>query len=355
MINKSVASLAILLLHLSFTFSLLSQNTTLLFANPVNTPKPLGPDLVSCSLVDDNGTLWFGTTESGLFRFDGEKFQKLSERNGLKSRHIYSLFQDRQKNIWIGTYDGLFKCNADTIVHYPLPHKAMKSEPDAMGNVIRNPDCILSVFEDRDGTLFLGTMGFGIFTIENGKFSATLGNEKLARATIQTITELQDGTICIGTRGEGLWTISHGTIQNHLSNTVNENHILDLHQDHSGKLWVSSVGAGLRVLQPRINPNNDLVLRDSTTLTQKTNSCFLNVTGILQDHAGQLWFCSDGGGICKYDGNQFTNIAANHGLASNRVTTITEDKNGNIWIGGRSGQISRIRDTTIVNFNLNRP
>jgi ligand-binding sensor domain-containing protein len=53
----------------------------------------------------------------------------------------------------------------------------------------------------------------------------------------------------------------------------------------------------------------------------------------LQDKAGNLWFCSQGEGVYRYDGKLFTNFTEKDGLSSNEVHCILEDKTGNIWFG----------------------
>ncbi len=58
---------------------------------------------------------------------------------------------------------------------------------------------------------------------------------------------------------------------------------------------------------------------------------------ILQDHAGFLWIGTDGGGVCKYDGQSFENFTRRHGLASERIRIIFEDRNDVLWFGTDNG------------------
>lgn len=62
-----------------------------------------------------------------------------------------------------------------------------------------------------------------------------------------------------------------------------------------------------------------------------------NVLCKLQDKFGNLWFCTSGEGVYKYDGKSFTNFTTKDGLSSNDVNAIIEDKAGNILFGTKSG------------------
>lgn len=57
----------------------------------------------------------------------------------------------------------------------------------------------------------------------------------------------------------------------------------------------------------------------------------------LQDKTGNIWFCSGGEGVYRYDGKLFYNYTTEDGLNSNEVTSILEDKTGNIWFGTKAG------------------
>lgn len=62
-----------------------------------------------------------------------------------------------------------------------------------------------------------------------------------------------------------------------------------------------------------------------------------NVGCELQDKAGNLWFSTSGEGVYRFDGKSFTNFTTKDGLSSNDVSTIIEDRKGNILLGTKSG------------------
>lgn len=74
------------------------------------------------------------------------------------------------------------------------------------------------------------------------------------------------------------------------------------------------------------------------------------VVETFQDSKGYLWFGTLEKGVAKYDGNQLTYLTTKDGLASNRITSIIEDKSGNLWFGTGVG-ISKLNEKTITNYS----
>ena len=72
---------------------------------------------------------------------------------------------------------------------------------------------------------------------------------------------------------------------------------------------------------------------------------------VLCDQFGNLWFATSGAGISKYDGETFTTFTIEHGLPTNDIATLFEDKNGNIWIGTIGSGLCLYDGTTFRTFN----
>lgn len=72
----------------------------------------------------------------------------------------------------------------------------------------------------------------------------------------------------------------------------------------------------------------------------KDGEAITNISSIIDDKEGNIWF--GGNGLWRYDGSTFTNFT------TNSVRYICEDKKGNIWTSGLSANghwaISRFDD-----------
>ncbi len=70
---------------------------------------------------------------------------------------------------------------------------------------------------------------------------------------------------------------------------------------------------------------------------------------VLEDRKGNFWFATYGSGVYHYDGKSCQHYTTKQGLANNQVSTIYEDKKGNIWLGGGDG-LWRYDGRTFTNF-----
>ena len=112
--------------------------------------------LISSLCQDRQGSIWIAT-DYGLNRFDGYKFATYlhneSDTTSLSVNVVVKLFCDRQGRLWVGTNHGLDRFDAvhDNFIHYHFPD----------GLVPR----VSSILQLHDGTIFIGTAGYGAFTI----------------------------------------------------------------------------------------------------------------------------------------------------------------------------------------------
>jgi ligand-binding sensor domain-containing protein len=95
--------------------------------------------------------------------------------------------------------------------------------------------------------------------------------------------------------------------------------------------WGTSCNGQVKTNLPKENINQ----QPKMIRTQGVKSG--NVGCELQDKAGNLWFCTSGEGVYRYDGKLFANFTTKDGLSSNDVTAIIEDRKGNILLGTQSG------------------
>ncbi|MCF8423360.1 MAG: SpoIIE family protein phosphatase [Bacteroidia bacterium] len=74
------------------------------------------------------------------------------------------------------------------------------------------------------------------------------------------------------------------------------------------------------------------------------------VLSMTQDHRGNMWFGTNGGGVGKYDGNKFSTISENDGLINNAIFSIIEN-NKNELVFGTSKGISVFNGINFKNYN----
>ncbi|WP_373548732.1 two-component regulator propeller domain-containing protein [Haliscomenobacter sp.] len=81
--------------------------------------KNLGNGNVQCAIQDKAGNLWFGTSDNGLYKYDGKTFTQFLEADGLNSNNISCLLEDKTGNIWVGTRQtGLYLFDGKKFIDY---------------------------------------------------------------------------------------------------------------------------------------------------------------------------------------------------------------------------------------------
>ena len=80
-------------------------------------------------------------------------------------------------------------------------------------------------------------------------------------------------------------------------------------------------------------------LRHATwrTYTPADGLAGLFANNVIQDRAGFLWFATDNGGACRFDGEELRSFTREDGLCGNHVLAILEDREGRLWFGTQDG------------------
>jgi ligand-binding sensor domain-containing protein/signal transduction histidine kinase len=340
-------------------------------------PYPWGDVTVAAACEDQDGNLVVGTRGQGLFWFDPDgAVTVLSSRDGLSHDLVLSLAMDREGNIWVGTQGGglnRVKRQLFQVLDASQGHMVQSVTEDAAGAVwigyhdrgiarqhgtstrfygpdqgLGQPqigsvhvdfkqaavglDIVLahsqigSVYADREQRVWAGTLGAGLFQLQQDRFQRVPRTDDL-HPTIFAIHQDRVGEIWIGTEG-GLgrlqnqtWTMY--TTQNGLSADV----IRALADDPEGTLWIGTVGGGL----------NRLVDGQFSSLHKQDGLPSEEISSLHVDSQGVLWIGTFGSGLARFHGGQWTHYTMRHGLVSNSIGSIIEDHEQQLWIGSIAG------------------
>ena len=109
------------------------------------------------------GTYWFATLNSGLLRYDGERFTRYTTDDGLSSNYLRSLATDANGHLWIGLHRGIDHFDGETF-------RSVQSVKDAaIGSVI-------SLVLDPNGYAWIGTQqGVYVAAAQHGEQPGVLG------------------------------------------------------------------------------------------------------------------------------------------------------------------------------------
>ncbi|GAB2823106.1 ligand-binding sensor domain-containing protein [Ferruginibacter profundus] len=118
--------------------------------------------LVNCMIEDNHGNIWLGTENAGLLRYNREEdnfdycLAEEKTNHGIQYNYkIFSLLQDKEQNIWIGTDRGISIFNP-----YRQYFKTIRHEEDNPQSIPKSE--IQSFIQLSNGDIYIGTWGNGI-------------------------------------------------------------------------------------------------------------------------------------------------------------------------------------------------
>jgi ligand-binding sensor domain-containing protein len=212
------------------------------------------------------------------------------------------------------------------------------------------------IFEDKAGNLWFGTNGEGVarFNGKNLFYYSTFNG--LSGSQVTAIMEDDNGNIWCGTQGgisrfEASQKKSAGQGSEITNFTTKEgladNWVWSLYQDSKGTIWAGTSNGLCRFNGSRFTP---FPLPGTMVEHPEPSLSLERVSSIAEDKSGNLWFGTDGGGVYSFDGKNYTNYTKADGLCDNSITSIVQDRKGNIWFGTMNGGLSLFDGTSFSSF-----
>ena len=302
---------------------------------------------VNCSLQDKAGNLWFGTTENGLYKYDGKSFRQFLVADGLNSNSINDILEDKDGKIWIGTKEGLCLYDGKTFanIQIPLPKNLPPNK-----NKLYQTHIVFDIMQDKAGKLWFVTIdgvyiydgkSFTLFVIDEAANGMMSSNDKVER-----IFEDKAGNIWFGGRtNEGVYRYDGKSVTNlKLKELFQNGPKPKPHnwgwpqmQDKNGNIWFSNWGGAYRYDG-----------KSFTSFTKRDGLAIGEVTRIIEDKNGNLLF-GGADGLCRYDGKSFT--CFKDSLINPWIWAILEDKTGNLWVGTRETGLYLFDGKIFINYS----
>ncbi|WP_179952085.1 ligand-binding sensor domain-containing protein [Marinicella rhabdoformis] len=330
---------------------------------------------------DNNGFLWFGTTD-GVARFDGYDFKIYrhdgDDINSISNNNAGNLFIDSKNKLWIGTFGGgvnTLDLGTDEITRHPYSND---------NSDLKTSPFVQTFLEDSQSNTWIGTPdGLFKFTGEVSKHYKHIENNKnsLIHSRVWSLVESLKGDIFIGT-SNGLSKLNPKTdeitnyyLPKHLVVDISSNQFRKLYLIKN-KIWIGS-SSGLLVFDIKTSQFtsfplsynikvNDLLQVKNTLLVVTTSGLFqfdllnqsfvfndnnlwrflenIDLRQVFMDRSGLLWFASRDTGIYKINptGGLFRNTKIKQANKkpnelSQKIWTIEFDAEGDTYLGTAKG------------------
>ena len=302
-----------------------------------------GPGIVAI-FADKNKNIWLGIRQTGVdYIINNKAFyfyrnEPLSPY-GLTHTVISAVMLDSKNNLWSGSFNGGLD-----IVYRNIGGVMRITNAD---NHNLNMSSLLSIYEDSDGLVWVGTANGGLqnWDDEHSIFRdcpfSENGDQGVISKDIRCITEDNNKNLWLVTHGTGLCKYNKSTheITDYRHNYADPSKgILDDWANYvlyssQNEIWLGGV-LGLTKFDPvNMTFEHFIHFKDDTTSLTKGP-----VNHIYEDHKKNIWVATDQG-FCQYDKNTGTFI--NHGkfigLEGVKICAILEDNEGNLWISSHKG------------------
>ncbi len=318
-------------------------------------PFSIGNNQITDIIEDPFGTIWVGTREGGLNKVVIRKEGVPSNDNVLFIRYlnepsdpgsipnnIINAFNcDASGNLWIGTDDGICKLNRSALLkssnelQSSLEFQCYETNP--LDNESLNYNFVQSVFNDRSGTLWVGT-STGLNKQKKYKFQVykqDITEESLASNKVQTIFEDRKGKIWIGS-SKGL---NQFNMQDNNFLLILRGAILGICEDMEGYLWIAQWHKGLMQFDPVTGEKVSYITDVNDPGSVGANHIFT----VLTDRKNNVWIGTWGGGLNLFNrkDRNFTRFINspddNSSLSDDYIYSIFEDSEGVLWVGTLNG------------------
>lgn len=355
------------------------------------------PVFARCLRKIDQNKLWVGS-ESGIFVYDmesGEVIQTIRYNSAIPSslsdNAVYSIYQDREGGIWVGSYFGGVDYIPNRGDHfelfYPIEHSnSIKGrrvrefcstsdnhiwigtedgglnlfDPQS-SRFLPLPAALHSLYTNVHGLLndgdylWIGSFSKGLlrYNLKSGELRTYKHSDapnSLGQNSPFALCKDSQGHIWVGTL-TGVDIYDYETDRFTQLDELKGFSIMDIYEDSRGFVWVCTFLDGLYRFDPATNEWE--IFRHH--IGDKSSLPYNKVTGVYEDSNKHLWVTTQGGGFSLFDraSETFSTFNSFDGLPNEVVYQIVEDDDHNLWLSTNSGLVLfDIDNNTFRSYNV---
>lgn len=289
----------------------------------VGVAEGLAQDETMRAELDDAGRLWVAHESKGLVRIDPDgSATHFGKPEGLPSEQMFALLPDANDVVWAGTSEGLVRIENGRVQAFGLA--------DGMPE-----GAVYALAHAPDGGLFVGTH-HGVYRGRNGGFR--LHEAGFPDDAVPSLAMDSQGNLLAGTVNRGLFRATpRGLERFSRAGGLPNNRVPALFVDREGSIWAGTNAGLLRFAdQPFGSFDTYQGLAD-------------NYVRSLLQLPDESILIGNSGGLDRWSQGRISPVSRGEGGVGNEaVLSLTQGKDGDVWVGMYSRGLYRLRGDVVV-------
>jgi ligand-binding sensor domain-containing protein len=342
----------------------------------------LGYHQIKAVLEQQNGKLWiYGLPFLAEYIAGTNRLQFLkrdyNKEKDLKFNQVHSMYEDRQRNMWVCTDNGVYLFNPDaqffhnytltTPKRFSVEGRSQTALQLANGeiwvgyrdlglhrydrniNALPLPSSIQPLQENRSvwdihqhsktGTIWITMQGGSLIVYDTATRKAQLlMPPPFERRAITQVTEDREGNLWFGTQAGNVvkWSMDRGAknVADGFTLFMRTGIIEKLMTDRRGHIWIAAIGAGVMAIDPQTGQIVRQISKDNKIGYALWNN---NPKDIIQYNDSLLVIASGALNLVNINNYKVQQISNADGLPTNTVQSVVKDAEGALWLGTMNG------------------
>ncbi len=310
------------------------ENGTLeVLSDELDTGNRFGTQRVFAFHEDNEKAMWIGTSQ-GIIRYDRkghklEHFVLINNPGNTLGNEITSIVEDVRGNLWIGSFDGVWRYSADTKVFEPFYANVNSSQNNYIESIYLHPD-------DPDHVYLATSKGFTIIDLDGRIINSyDMSNSRICDNDVCCIIKYDDDNLLLGTaNGLSLFNITTRKFSSVGAGSEHDvylpsNYVRQFFEDESGIIWIVTT-MGLSKLDRNRMPV------EIRYVGSNKNEELVNDISRVEGYG--FWFATQKGIMMCNDKLKPTGrLGKLDGLTHDIIKRIHQDASGRIWVGTNNG------------------